>query len=43
MATQYFPEVSDRIHYEGPDSDNLLAFKYMMLSVWLRESLCASI
>ncbi len=28
MATQYFPEVSDRIKYEGAESDNPLAFKY---------------
>ena len=28
MATQYFPEVSDQIQYEGPESDNPLAFKY---------------
>jgi len=28
MAEQYFPEVSDRIQYEGPGSDNPLAFKY---------------
>ena len=28
MTTQYFPEVSDRIQYEGTDSDNPLAFKY---------------
>lgn len=24
----WFPEVSDRVHYEGPDSDNPLAFKW---------------
>ncbi len=28
MATAYFPEVADCIRYEGPDSDNPLAFKY---------------
>ncbi|MEE9355568.1 MAG: hypothetical protein V3U75_08260 [Methylococcaceae bacterium] len=28
MATQYFPEVSDKIQYEGAESDNPLAFKY---------------
>ena len=28
MATQYFPEVSDQIQYEGTESDNPLAFKY---------------
>ncbi len=28
MVEQYFPEVSGRIEYEGPDSDNPLAFKY---------------
>ncbi len=28
MATQYFPEVTDRIQYEGPESNNPLAFKY---------------
>ena len=28
MAAQYFPEVSDRIQFEGAESDNPLAFKY---------------
>lgn len=28
MTTQYFPEVSDQIQYEGSESDNPLAFKY---------------
>jgi len=28
MAKKYFPEVSRKIKYEGPDSDNPLAFKY---------------
>ncbi len=28
MSTQYFPEVSDQIQYEGSESDNPLAFKY---------------
>ncbi len=28
MAAQYFPEVSERISYEGPESDNPLAFRY---------------
>ena len=28
MTTQYFPEISDQIQYEGSESDNPLAFKY---------------
>lgn len=28
MASHYFPEVRDKIKFEGPDSDNPLAFKY---------------
>ncbi len=28
MTEQYFPEVPDRIRYEGPGSDNPLAFRY---------------
>ncbi len=28
MSKTYFPEVGDRIKYEGRDSDNLLAFRY---------------
>ncbi|BCG63003.1 MAG: xylose isomerase [Methyloprofundus sp.] len=28
MTTQYFPEVSEKIQYEGSQSDNPLAFKY---------------
>jgi len=28
MVAQYFPEVSDKIQYEGPESNNPLAFKY---------------
>lgn len=28
MAAQYFPEVSGQIEYEGPESDNPLAFRY---------------
>ncbi len=28
MASHYFPEVRDKIRYEGPDSGNPLAFKY---------------
>ncbi len=28
MASQYFPEVNGSIQYEGPESDNPLAFKY---------------
>ena len=28
MITQYFPEISDQIQYEGSESDNPLAFKY---------------
>lgn len=28
MAAQYFPEVSDKVQYEGAESDNPLAFKY---------------
>ena len=28
MAKKYFPEVKTRVKYEGPKSDNPLAFKY---------------